>query len=95
MDVRGEDEVAATGKLSPNVYTVPLPILAQTNAFNMDEDDFEDAFGFSKPTLDKTLVFSCAAGIRSQHAAGLAAMSGYTNLVNYVGGSNEWFFPNN
>jgi rhodanese-related sulfurtransferase len=41
--------------------------------------------------LNLALVFSCAAGIRSVHAAQFAAQNGYTKLVNYKGGANEWF----
>lgn len=91
LDVRFEDEVAMTGKLAPNVITLPLPLIMQANVFSMDPDEFEDACGFPKPELDETIVFSCAAGIRSQQAAFFAAKSGYTNLINYAGGANEWF----
>jgi rhodanese-related sulfurtransferase len=91
MDVRNEDEVAYTGKLSPNTKTLPLPAIMQYNVFAMDEDEFEETCGFAKPALDETLVFSCAAGIRSVHAAKFAANAGYSKLINYTGGANEWF----
>jgi rhodanese-related sulfurtransferase len=91
MDVRNSDEIASTGKLSPNTITLPLGAIMQYNVFALDEDDFEDMCGFAKPTPDETLVFSCAAGVRSVHAANFAAQSGYTKLVNYAGGANEWF----
>merc|ERR1719428_988533 len=64
MDVRNEDEVQYTGKLSPNTITLPLPAIMQYNIFALPEDEFEELCGFEKPTLDETLVFSCAAGIR-------------------------------
>lgn len=57
----------------------------------MDEDDFEEQFGFVKPSLDETLVFTCKAGIRGASAAKLAQMAGYTDILVYAGGSNEWF----
>lgn len=91
MDVRGEDEIEYTGKLADCVHTAPLPDLAMKNAFKLSEEDFEEEFGFSKPQMDETLVFTCKAGIRSMHAAQLARMAGYSNLVNYVGGSMDWF----
>lgn len=91
MDVREPSEIAMTGKLSPNTINLPLQLLAQQNVFALDEEEFEDVCGFPKPTPDETLVFSCAAGIRSVHAAQFAAMNGYTQLVNYKGGANEWF----
>lgn len=90
IDVRGQDEVAFTGKLSEAVNTLPLPMIAE-GALVMDEEDFQDAFGFEKPSFDETIVFTCKAGIRSQHAAQLAKMAGYTDLVDYKGGSDEWF----
>jgi rhodanese-related sulfurtransferase len=91
LDVREEGEIAFTGKLSPNTITFPLQKLMQLQAFEMDGDDFQMSFGFEKPRLDETLVFSCAAGVRSVHAANFAAEAGYTKLVNYRGGANEWF----
>jgi rhodanese-related sulfurtransferase len=91
IDVRNRDEIAGTGKLADVVETLPLPLIAQMGAFSMEEDDFEEAFGFAKPALDETLVFTCKAGIRSMQAAQLASMAGYTNLVNYTGGSMDWF----
>lgn len=91
IDVRNPDEIMYTGKLSPSTHTLPLPLIMEKQAFQMEEDDFEEEFGFQKPSLDETLVFSCAAGIRSVYAAKAAAQAGYTNLVNYAGGANEWF----
>lgn len=92
IDVRTDQEVVATGKLSPKVHTLPVQTIMQANAFGMDEDDFEAAFGFTKPSLDVMLVFTCAAGIRSVYACqAAAAQAGYSNLVNYAGGANEWF----
>jgi rhodanese-related sulfurtransferase len=90
IDVRGHDEVAQTGKLDEVVHTLPLPYIAE-GALTMDEDDFEEQFGFVKPALDETIVFTCKAGIRSASAAKLAQMAGYTDILDYAGGSNEWF----
>ncbi len=91
IDVRNEDEIAYTGKLAPCVQTLPLPFIFQMNVFNMEDDEFEETFGFAKPSMDETIVFTCKAGIRSMQAAQIAAMSGYTNLVNYSGGADDWF----
>ncbi len=91
IDVRNFDEIQFTGKLSPVVETLPLPYIVQNGVFGMDAEDFEDQFGFAKPDLDKTIVFSCKAGIRSMHAAQFAIQAGYTNVVNYMGGADEWF----
>mmetsp|Transcript_28389 Transcript_28389/g.35109 ORF Transcript_28389/g.35109 Transcript_28389/m.35109 type:complete len:177 (-) Transcript_28389:138-668(-) len=91
IDVRNVDEIAYTGKLSECVETLPLPVIAQMGAFNMEPEDFEASFGFEKPGLDETIVFTCKAGIRSMHAGQLAGMAGYQNIVNYSGGAMDWF----
>lgn len=90
IDVRGWDEIAGTGKLDEVVETLPLPDIAE-GALMLDDEDFEERYGFEKPQPDETLVFTCKAGIRSVSAAKLAKMAGYTKLVDYMGGSNEWF----
>jgi len=90
IDVRGQDEIAYTGKLNECVETLPLPYIAQ-GALAMEDEDFKAEFGFDKPGLDETLVFTCKAGIRSQQAGQLAKMAGYTDILDYMGGSNEWF----
>lgn len=89
-----ESEVAMSGKVSPNTHTLPLSIVQSQMVFEMDEDEFEIVCGFPKPTPDETLVFSCAAGIRSKTACAYAAQGGYMKLVNYMGGAYEWFAPN-
>lgn len=91
MDVRELNEIEYTGKLSSNTHSLPLQLLMRENVFALDEDEFEEVCGFQKPQPDETLVFSCAAGIRSVHAAKFAAMNGYSQLINYTGGANQWF----
>jgi rhodanese-related sulfurtransferase len=91
IDVRTEEEVNSTGKLSPGVETLPVQVIMQANVFQMKPDEFEDFCGFEKPRPDETIVFTCAAGIRSVYACQFAAKAGYGKLVNYAGGSNEWF----
>ena len=93
IDVRNIEEIAYTGPLSPDVKTLPLPLIMQKNVFQLDDEEFEELCRFPKPEMDATLVFSCAAGVRSVYAANFAAQAGYSNLVNYMGGSNEWFSP--
>lgn len=89
MDVREKSEVAASGKLSPNTYTLPLSIMGQ--ALQMDDAGFEKTCGFAKPKPDDTLVFSCMAGSRSVRACGIASAAGYPKIVNYTGGARDWF----
>ena len=66
-------------------------VLIQRGALQVDDDEFQEMFGFPKPSLDETLVFTCKAGMRSMYAAQIAASVGYENIVNYRGGADEWF----
>lgn len=91
IDVRGEEEIMATGKISPVAETLPLPYIQQHRVFTMDEQEFLDNFGFEKPRLDETIIFTCKAGIRSKVACQIAIMEGYSEVINYSGGANEWF----
>ena len=91
IDVRNVDEINSTGQLSPVVHTLPLPYILQNDAFNLGYEEFEEQFGFPKPELDQTLVFTCKAGIRAMKAAQCAIQAGYTEIVSYGGGSDEWF----
>jgi rhodanese-related sulfurtransferase len=90
IDVRNVDEIDSTGKISSCVYNLPLPMVSE-GAFEKSEQEFQDLYGFAKPSLDETIVFSCKAGVRAMKAANFAANSGYTNLVSYSGGADEWF----
>lgn len=91
LDIRQEDEIQRTGPLSPHSITFPWKKILQYQAFELSAAKFMDTFAFPKPTLEETLIFSCAAGGRSLQAAKLAEQSGYRKLKNYMGGSNEWF----
>ena len=66
----------------------------QYDVFNLPDDTFEEQFGFEKPTMDQTIVFTCKAGIRSHYACAYAMQAGYSNVVNYRGGAIEWFSGN-
>jgi rhodanese-related sulfurtransferase len=90
LDVRGEDEVSNTGTLSPSTQTLPLAEILE-GCFLASEEAFMEKYGFDKPAVDETLVFSCAAGTRARKAAEQALGAGYTKVVVYGGGANEWF----
>jgi len=93
IDVRTDQEVLMTGKLAESVPTLPVQTIMQAQVFQLEPDEFEQVCGFRKPDLDETLVFTCAAGVRSVYACQFAAQAGYSKLVNYAGGANEWFGP--
>lgn len=56
----------------------------------MPAHEFEDKFGFEKPSADKELVFYCKAGVRSSAAAQLAQQIGYKNVSEYRGSWLDW-----
>jgi rhodanese-related sulfurtransferase len=91
VDVRSPMEVYQTGKLSPSIPTLPMELIMYDKVFECDDEDFEDICKFKKPTPEETLVFTCARGIRSMSACLAASKAGYSKLVNYRGGSYEWF----
>ena len=57
IDVRNIEEIAYTGPLSPDVKTLPLPLIMQKNVFQLDDDEFEELCRFPKPEMDATLSF--------------------------------------
>ena len=92
LDVRNADEIMmGTGVMSDVVHVLPLPEIDSMGAFNMNAEVFEAQFNFPKPNVEDTLVFTCKAGIRSQQAAQLAAVAGYTTIIIYEGGADDWF----
>ena len=100
IDVRDAYEIAETGRLSDRFdemkahkhCTYGEITLNQIleGGLSLDADEFEDAFEFPKPSLDETVVFSCAAGVRSATAQKVATDAGYPNTINYSGGWHEF-----
>ena len=90
IDVRSREELDETGRIDTSFH---LPLERVLNgALGMSADDFEDEFGFIKPSKVCDVVFVCAAGVRSRIAAEVAVNGhGYTSVYNYKGGANEWF----
>lgn len=52
--------------------------------------EFEDRFGFEKPSADKEVVFYCKSGVRSSAAAQLAQQLGYQKVAEYRGSWLDW-----
>jgi len=81
----------------PNEYeagfipgAINIPVKSQPDAMFLDEAEFEDRFGFSKPSMDQELVFYCRSGVRSSAAANLARQSGYEDIAEYKGSWMDW-----
>ena len=101
IDVRERNEIAVTGSVVNTLARFGIDkeqirygeiTLHQImeGAFQQTNDTFQANYSFVKPTLTETLIFSCAAGVRSATAQKFAQEAGYTSTLNYVGGSNEW-----
>jgi rhodanese-related sulfurtransferase len=69
---------------------INIPVGSAPDALFMPAHEFEDKFGFEKPTADQELVFYCKAGVRSSAAAGLAKQVGYKSVGEYRGSWLEW-----
>jgi rhodanese-related sulfurtransferase len=102
IDVRDPDEIASTGTIESKfeeIGSVNSSVQYGEITLNqildggltLPEDEFEDAFEFPKPSFDDTLVFSCAAGVRSATAQKIAKDVGYESVINYLGGAHEFF----
>lgn len=69
---------------------VNVPFKSSPGALGMSPEEFEDNFGFEKPSKDKELIFYCLAGVRSTAAEELANTFGYKHRGNYVGSYEDW-----
>lgn len=69
---------------------INIPFKSNPGALGLSDEDFEENFGFEKPSQDKELIFYCLAGIRSTAAEDLARTFGYKKRGNYVGSYEDW-----
>jgi rhodanese-related sulfurtransferase len=65
----------------PGAVNVPLSVLS--SALHLSPGDFQQKFGFEKPTVEHELVFYCRSGMRSASATDVAKRNGY-NPEKYV-----------
>ncbi|ANB14799.1 Rdl2p [Sugiyamaella lignohabitans] len=56
---------------------INIPYNSSPGALGLEPEDFEETFGFSKPSPESKLVFYCLGGVRSSASEGLAATYGY------------------
>lgn len=70
LDVRNPDELQDTGRI-PTALNMPVGTVPD-GAF-LPPDEFEDRFGFPKPTAGDEVVFYCRSGVRSRAAAQMVA----------------------
>ncbi|KAH8398821.1 hypothetical protein KR222_007973 [Zaprionus bogoriensis] len=87
IDVRNEDELAATGSI-PASLNIPLPKLEQ--ALKSEDAEFSQTYGRAKPAKDAQIIFSCRSGRRVVDAEKIAKNEGFTNVLVYSGSWLEW-----
>ncbi|KAK9474766.1 Rhodanese-like domain-containing protein [Dipodascopsis tothii] len=87
VDVREPGELAQTGFI-PGAINIPYK--SAPHALAMSEADFEDHFGFPKPSKDSELVFYCLGGVRCDYAQQIAGSLGYDRRGNYLGSWEDW-----
>lgn len=87
IDVRQPQEIQVNGSIETS-HNIPLGEVAP--AFQLSHDDFEDKYGFEKPSEGDTVIFYCKAGGRSSSAANIISNLGYKNVINYSGSYDDW-----
>jgi rhodanese-related sulfurtransferase len=88
IDVREPSELTQTGRI-PGAQN--LPISSAGDGFFLPADEFEDRYGFQRPTDEDEVIFYCKAGVRSRAAARLAQQAGFGGKIGEFPGSwMEW-----
>lgn len=87
IDVREPGELQQSGRV-PGAQN--LPINSSADGLFLPAEEFEDRFGFEKPTADTEVVFYCKAGVRSRAAARVARMAGWQKVGEYPGSWLDW-----
>ncbi|EAA32680.2 Rhodanese-like protein [Neurospora crassa] len=87
IDTREPGELHQTGRIPT---AINIPITTSPDSFFISEDEFEDRFGFPRPSKDSEVVFYCKAGVRSRGAAGLAREAGWEKVGEYPGSWLDW-----
>ena len=88
IDVREVSELRSTGTI-PTSKNVPLQ--SSPDSFFLAPEEFEDKYGFPRPSGEDEVVFFCKSGVRSKAAAQLARQSGFGGKVGeYPGSWKDW-----
>ncbi|KAL1883789.1 hypothetical protein VTK73DRAFT_8325 [Phialemonium thermophilum] len=87
VDSREPSELKETGHIPG---AINIPITTAPDSFHISADEFEDRFGYPRPSPDTEVVFYCKAGVRSRAAAGLARDAGWSRVGEYPGSWLDW-----
>lgn len=89
IDVRESDEFSEGAiPTSKNISVQDLQ-----RSFRLADKDFEDQYGFKKPSKNDKIVFYCRSGKRSAIASTIAESLGYTDISDYSGSWLDWQNP--
>ena len=86
IDVREKSELVHG--MIPTAKNIPLREIEQ--AFNFTTSEFKEKYEFSKPKENKSIIFYCRTGGRSERATVFAIKKGYKNIKNYKGSAFAW-----
>ncbi|KAK9455131.1 Rhodanese-like domain-containing protein [Dipodascopsis uninucleata] len=87
VDVREPIELEREGFIPT---AINIPYKSSPHALSLSEEQFEEQFGFPKPSKEKELIFYCLGGVRSNFAQELAGSFGYQKRGDYSGSWEDW-----
>ncbi|KAH7327901.1 Rhodanese-like domain-containing protein [Stachybotrys elegans] len=87
VDVREPAELQETGRIPG---AINIPITSAVQSFHISGEDFEEMYGFERPSTSTPLLFYCKAGVRARGAAALAQHAGWSEVGEYTGSWLEW-----
>ncbi|RFU35673.1 hypothetical protein B7463_g654, partial [Scytalidium lignicola] len=87
IDTREPGELRTSGTIPGSLN---IPVASQPDSFFISAEEFEDRYGFDRPSKDKELVFYCKSGVRSRASAELARQAGWKNIGEYPGSWLDW-----
>lgn len=87
LDTREPGELQDTGRIPG---AINIPVTTSPDGFFLPDEEFEDRFGFARPSQDTEVIFYCKAGVRSRAAASLAKEAGWTRVGEYPGSWKDW-----
>lgn len=85
IDVRREEELV--NGMIPTAKHICLDDFE--HAFDLEQEEFKDKYGFDKPSKDYLIIVHCRTGGRSAIAAEHLRRKGY-NVKNYEGSVRAW-----
>ncbi|KAG4443776.1 hypothetical protein IFR05_000767 [Cadophora sp. M221] len=87
VDSREPGELQATGTIPGSLN---IPVTSKPDSFFITAEEFEDRFGFERPSKEQEVIFYCRSGVRSRTAAALARQAGWDNVAEYQGSWLDW-----